>query len=303
MQVVRLILSGQLEPKMAGLLLYALQTASVNLRNMKLEPYIHETVVIDPSSVADNGVDDKLWNACDFEEEEEEARRKTTKITAKQRTTKMKMTRAMRPKTANPCASRLPRQLRETFPSWRRPWNPTLTHRVRKHGARDKRQSAGDNPQPPQSARQAGAPELVVVYVVVGWRRRWHGQGGSYVERVIGNEAAVRIAADFGIGEEGFVSLAIDRGDRDIEAVAGIEAQGSGGDAAAVVGDGDSLAIEVFVDRACGYDEVINTAIRSFEVEVHASHRIATSVEFGWGEWGARQAGGHGGHHLRDARG
>jgi hypothetical protein len=48
MQVMRLILSGQLEPKIAGLLLYALQTASLNLRRTKLEPFHHESVVIDP---------------------------------------------------------------------------------------------------------------------------------------------------------------------------------------------------------------------------------------------------------------
>jgi hypothetical protein len=56
MQVVRLILAGQLDPKIAGLLLYALQTASLNLRQMKLEPSNLESVVIDPRAVADNGV-------------------------------------------------------------------------------------------------------------------------------------------------------------------------------------------------------------------------------------------------------
>jgi hypothetical protein len=72
MQVMRLILAGQLDPKIAGLLLYALQTASLNLRHMKLEPYQHETVVIDPSSVAENGLDEKAWSKEQFEEEDEE---------------------------------------------------------------------------------------------------------------------------------------------------------------------------------------------------------------------------------------
>ncbi len=72
MQVMRLILSGQLEPKMAGLLLYALQTASLNLRHTELEPRPRRKVVIDPSSVADNNLDDDLWQESDFEEEEEE---------------------------------------------------------------------------------------------------------------------------------------------------------------------------------------------------------------------------------------
>ncbi len=72
MQVIRLILSGQLDPKIAGLLLYALQTAALNLRHMKLEPYHHERVVIDPRSVADNGVGDDAWSREEFEEEDEE---------------------------------------------------------------------------------------------------------------------------------------------------------------------------------------------------------------------------------------
>src|ERR1700675_4087512 len=72
MQVMRLILAGQLDPKIAGLLLYALQTASLNLRHTRLEPYHHETVVIDPRALADNGVGDDAWCKEEFEEEEEE---------------------------------------------------------------------------------------------------------------------------------------------------------------------------------------------------------------------------------------
>ena len=72
MQVMRLILSGQLDPKTAGLLLYALQTASLNLRQMKLEPRHPESVVIDPRAVADNGVGDDAWCEEEFEDEDEE---------------------------------------------------------------------------------------------------------------------------------------------------------------------------------------------------------------------------------------
>jgi len=72
MQVMRLLLAGQLDPKVAGLTLYALQTAALNLRQMKLEPYRRESVVIDPRSIADNGVGDDAWCAEEFEEEEEE---------------------------------------------------------------------------------------------------------------------------------------------------------------------------------------------------------------------------------------
>jgi hypothetical protein len=72
MQVMHLILAGQVDPKTAGLLLYALQTASLNLRHMKLEPFHHESVVIDPRAVADNGVDEDAWCKEEFEEEEED---------------------------------------------------------------------------------------------------------------------------------------------------------------------------------------------------------------------------------------
>jgi hypothetical protein len=72
MQVMRLILSGQLDPKIAGLLLYALQTASLNLRQMKLEPYHRESVVIDPRSVGDNNLGDDAWCKAEFEEGEED---------------------------------------------------------------------------------------------------------------------------------------------------------------------------------------------------------------------------------------
>jgi hypothetical protein len=70
MQVMRLILAGQLDPKIAGLLLYAVQTASLNLRQMKLEPVHLESVVIDPRAVADNGVGDDAWCEEEFEEQE-----------------------------------------------------------------------------------------------------------------------------------------------------------------------------------------------------------------------------------------
>ena len=77
MQVMHLLLSGQIEHKTAGLLLYALQTAAANLRETKFEPFHHEDVVIDPGSVSDTPLDKDVWNACDFEEEEEDAAEET----------------------------------------------------------------------------------------------------------------------------------------------------------------------------------------------------------------------------------
>jgi hypothetical protein len=74
MQVMRLILSGQVDPKTAGLLLYALQTASSNLRRIDFEPAIKTRVVIDPRTVDQTPIGEDPWCREDFEEEEYEAK-------------------------------------------------------------------------------------------------------------------------------------------------------------------------------------------------------------------------------------
>jgi len=71
MQVMRLLVSQQIEHKTASLLLYALQTASTNLRMTNFKPFIHE-VVLDPRTVNDTPLDSNLWEDEDFEEEQEE---------------------------------------------------------------------------------------------------------------------------------------------------------------------------------------------------------------------------------------
>ena len=72
MQVMRLILSGQIDPKTAGLLLYALQTASSNLGRINFEPVIKTCVVIDPRTVDQTQLGEDPWSREDFEEEEYE---------------------------------------------------------------------------------------------------------------------------------------------------------------------------------------------------------------------------------------
>ena len=72
MQVLRLILAGQIEPKIAGLLLCGLQTASVNLKHTHFEPVPHEEVVIDPRDVPNTALDENLWEPEQFEEDEQE---------------------------------------------------------------------------------------------------------------------------------------------------------------------------------------------------------------------------------------
>src|SRR5277367_6233237 len=66
MQVLRLILAKQLEPKIAGLLLYGLQTASLNLKQADFEPY-QPNVVIEPRSVGDTLLGANVWDPLEFE--------------------------------------------------------------------------------------------------------------------------------------------------------------------------------------------------------------------------------------------
>jgi len=72
MQVMRLILNGQIDAKTAGLLLYALQTASTNLARTNFEPTIKTRVVIDPRTVNQTPLGEDPWRREDYEEEEYE---------------------------------------------------------------------------------------------------------------------------------------------------------------------------------------------------------------------------------------
>jgi hypothetical protein len=71
MQVMRLLVSQQIDHKTASLLLYALQTASTNLRMTDFKPFIHE-VILDPRDVANTPLDSHIWDDEDFEEDAEE---------------------------------------------------------------------------------------------------------------------------------------------------------------------------------------------------------------------------------------
>src|ERR1700740_3165601 len=71
MQVMRLLVSQQIEHKTASLLLYALQTASTNLRMTNFKPFIHE-VILDPRDVANTPLDSHIWDDESFEEEDDE---------------------------------------------------------------------------------------------------------------------------------------------------------------------------------------------------------------------------------------
>ncbi len=72
MQIMRLLLTGQIEHKTASLLLYALQTASANLRQADFDPRRHN-VILDPRDAATNPLGGfSLWSDEDFEADEEE---------------------------------------------------------------------------------------------------------------------------------------------------------------------------------------------------------------------------------------
>jgi hypothetical protein len=83
MQIMRLILSGQMDTKTAGLLLYALQTASSNLSRINFEPAVKTRVVIDPRTVDQTPLGEDPWRREDFEEEEAEEAEACEPVAAK----------------------------------------------------------------------------------------------------------------------------------------------------------------------------------------------------------------------------
>ena len=73
MQVMRLLISHQIDHKTAGLLLYALQTASFNLRRTDFEPVVKTKIVIDPTRVDESALGDPENPEETEEEDAEEA--------------------------------------------------------------------------------------------------------------------------------------------------------------------------------------------------------------------------------------
>jgi len=71
MQVMRLLVAQQIDHKTASLLLYALQTASTNLRLANFKPFSKD-VILDPRNVANTALDSHIWDDEDFEEDETE---------------------------------------------------------------------------------------------------------------------------------------------------------------------------------------------------------------------------------------
>ena len=72
MRVIQWLGSGQIEPRIAGLMLYALQTASYNLKNVNFEAAKPTDVVIDRNTMDQTCINGPQWFASDFKLEEEE---------------------------------------------------------------------------------------------------------------------------------------------------------------------------------------------------------------------------------------
>ena len=71
MQIIRLVVAGQIDAKTAGLVLYALQTASANLARTNFEPYMRN-VVLDPRNVSESQLGKNVWEDSDFTGDEED---------------------------------------------------------------------------------------------------------------------------------------------------------------------------------------------------------------------------------------
>ncbi len=72
MQVLQLLGSGQMDMKMAGLMLYGLQTASANLKNTRFEAEKPTDVVIDRTTVDQTCINGPQWFAREFADAREE---------------------------------------------------------------------------------------------------------------------------------------------------------------------------------------------------------------------------------------
>ena len=72
MKIMQWLGSGQIEPRIAGLMLYALPTASYNLKNVNFEAAKPTDVVIDRSTMDQTCINGPQWFASDFKLEEEQ---------------------------------------------------------------------------------------------------------------------------------------------------------------------------------------------------------------------------------------
>lgn len=72
MQIMRLLLSGRIDRAQASPILYALQTATLNLRNVTIEPGDINDVVIDRNTIDQTCIGGNQWNDEDFDDAEQD---------------------------------------------------------------------------------------------------------------------------------------------------------------------------------------------------------------------------------------
>jgi hypothetical protein len=72
MKVIQMLGSGRIDHRTAGLMLYALQTASVNLRHANFEARFATDVVIDRDDINRTSLGGPQWFEEDFEDESEQ---------------------------------------------------------------------------------------------------------------------------------------------------------------------------------------------------------------------------------------
>ncbi|MBA3916034.1 MAG: hypothetical protein H0X25_19725 [Acidobacteriales bacterium] len=82
MQVLRMIATGDIDQRSAALMLYALQTASNNLRNVRFEPIDGHDVILDPREARDTPLfaseqwcDEDYMTEAELEEQAEQAKK------------------------------------------------------------------------------------------------------------------------------------------------------------------------------------------------------------------------------------
>src|ERR1044071_1984322 len=68
MQIMQMLIAGQIDQKTAGLLFYGLQIASSNLKYINFEPENKNDIVIDPKKLRETALPQPLWKNSDVEE-------------------------------------------------------------------------------------------------------------------------------------------------------------------------------------------------------------------------------------------
>ena len=137
MQIMRLILSGQIDPKTAGLLLYALQTASSNLSRINFEPVIKTCVVIDPRTVDQTQLGEDPWSREDYEEEEYEDEEASAEETVPN------IEASAEPAQPAPAKQQTIHQIQAVAATHRQPSRTKATHPYHSRTAKDSRATRG----------------------------------------------------------------------------------------------------------------------------------------------------------------